>query len=459
MSEINYVAEADTNYLVDSARISAPMGYQQTESGMIPADWESTTLGKIAEVRMCKRILSAQTEDSGEIPFFKIGTFGGRPDAYISSALYNEFKAKYSFPDKGDILISAAGTLGKVVVYDGEPAYFQDSNIVWLEINKRKICNEFLYHCYKVIDWASPEGSTISRLYNGIIRASVISLPSLEEQLIIANALSDVDALIDSLEKLIAKKQAIKTATMQQLLTGKTRLPQFATHPDGTPKGYKQSELGEIPEDWGVKSVIDIAEYQKAQFDDGDWVEAEHITDKGIRLIQTGNIGVGEYLEKDSKKYIYEESFTKLKCKELKIGDLLICRLAEPAGRACILPDIAEEKIITSVDVTIFRPKPEIADRQYLVQYFSSEQWFKSVLEQVGGTTHKRISRGALGRLVIPYPPIEEQHAVSKILVDMSEDICKIQQRIHKTRQLKQGMMQELLTGKIRLVKPAGSAA
>ena len=157
-----------------------------------------------------------------------------------------------------------------------------------------------------------------------------------------------------------------------------------------------------LPEDWDLRKIFEIAGYQKARFNDGDWVEAEHIADKGIRLIQTGNIGVGRYVEKEGKKYIYKASFEKLKCKLLIVGDLLICRLSEPAGRACILPDLGEGNVITSVDVTIFRPNPDSADREYLVQYFSTPQWFDAVLEHVGGTTHKRISRGALGKISIP---------------------------------------------------------
>lgn len=476
------VAEISPKYIAEVASNATRPGYKQTEVGVIPADWDAVCLGDVSEVRMCKRILAGQTQKIGAIPFFKIGTFGGEPDAYIPQFLYEDFKAKYSFPDKGDILISAAGTLGKSVIYDGRPAYFQDSNIVWLKVNQRKLLNEYLYHYYKVIKWASSEGSTIARLYNGIIRASMIALPATLEQTAIANALSDVDALISELEKLIAKKQAIKTATMQQLLTGRTRLPQYALRDDGTPtnssgtnldagtggpkgegqddlrKGTKSSELGEIPEDWEVKTVFELADYQKSLFDDGDWIEAEHITSKGIRLIQTGNIGVGRYVEKDAKKYIFEESFEKLKCKELHEGDLLICRLAEPAGRACVLPDIGEDKVITSVDVTIFRPSPELANREFYNQYFSSSDWFKSVLEQVGGTTHKRISRGALGRISVCYPNVEEQTAIATILSDMDEEIQALEQRLGKTRQIKQGMMQELLTGKTRLIKPSKEA-
>ncbi len=130
---------------------------------------------------------------------------------------------------------------------------------------------------------------------------------------------------------------------------------------------------------------------------------------------------------------------------------MLICRLAEPAGRSCILPDIGEDKVITSVDVTIFRPSSEVANREFYNQYFSSSNWFKSVLEQVGGTTHKRISRGALGRISVCYPNAGEQTAIATILSDMDTEIEALEQRLSKTRQIKQGMMQELLTGRTRL--------
>jgi type I restriction enzyme S subunit len=281
------------------------------------------------------------------------------------------------------------------------------------------------------------------------LKALLLPVPTIEEQTAIVNALSDVDALIAALERLINKKSAIKTAAMQQLLTGKKRLPPF----DQLKTGYKQTELGEIPGDWEVKTVFEIAGEQKSRFDDGDWIESEHITDKGVRLIQTGNIGIGNYFDKEAKKYIYLESFHKLKCKELIKGDLLICRLADPAGRACIFPGLEDEQVITSVDVTIFRPDETIFSRKYLEQYFSTNEWFKSVLEHVGGTTHKRISRGSLGRISVVLPSFEEQTAIANVLSDMDKDLEALQQRLHKTQQIKLGMMQELLTGKTRLIK------
>ena len=91
------------------------------------------TLGDIGRVAMCKRIMKSETNSEGGIPFYKIGTFGGTANAFISEDLFTQYKEMYSYPKKGDILISASGTIGRTVIFDGEPSYFQDSNIVWLE--------------------------------------------------------------------------------------------------------------------------------------------------------------------------------------------------------------------------------------------------------------------------------------------------------------------------------------
>ncbi len=217
------------------------------------------------------------------------------------------------------------------------------------------------------------------------------------------------------------------------------------------PKGYKRTEVGVIPEEWVVKSLIDLAERKKELFDDGDWIESDHITTEGIRLIQTGNIGTGCFVEKDTKKYIYEKSFVSLRCKELRQGDLLVCRLAEPAGRACVLPDIGDERIVTSVDVTIFRPSPETADRRFLCSIFSTPAWFSEVSDRSGGTTHKRISRGSLGRISIQLPPLPEQRAIAEALGDVDALLGALDAAIAKQRDLKQAAMQQLLTGQTRL--------
>lgn len=161
-------------------------------------------LGDIGRVKMCKRILKAQTSSQGEIPFFKIGTFGKSADAFISKELYEEYIQKYSYPSKGDILISCAGTIGRTVVYDGNPAYFQDSNIVWLEHDNSQITNEYLRYVYKTNPWEISTGGTISRLYNdGIINAQ-IHLPTIEQQCKIVNMLDNFEKLCEELQSNIS---------------------------------------------------------------------------------------------------------------------------------------------------------------------------------------------------------------------------------------------------------------
>ncbi|HBC9577250.1 restriction endonuclease subunit S [Escherichia coli] len=167
-------------------------------------EWKA--LGEIGEVRMCKRILKSQTSSEGEIPFYKIGTFGKEPDSYISRKLFNEFKEKYSYPKVGEVLISASGTIGRTVIFDGRESYFQDSNIVWIENNEKIVLNKYLFYFYKIAKWGISEGGTIKRLYNDNLRKLMIPVPfpdsperSLVEQQKIVKLLDKFDALTNSI--------------------------------------------------------------------------------------------------------------------------------------------------------------------------------------------------------------------------------------------------------------------
>jgi len=131
---------------------------------------------------MCKRIFKDQTTTKGDVPFYKIGTFGQKPDAYISQEIYDEYTSKYPHPKKGDILISTSGTIGRIVVYDGKPAYFQDSNIVWIDNNEKLVTNEYLHRIFQSIRWETTKGGTIERLYNKLIEKTKIPVPPLEIQ-------------------------------------------------------------------------------------------------------------------------------------------------------------------------------------------------------------------------------------------------------------------------------------
>lgn len=187
-------------------------------------EWVEKRLGEIGVLAMCKRVFQEETSEKGDVPFYKIGTFGHQADAYISVDKYEQLKRLYRFPKKGDILISAAGTIGRTVIYDGKPAYFQDSNIIWLNHNEKQIINKFLYYIYKRVKW-NTENTTIARLYNDNFNNMTIRFPmSIEEQRAITSALTSMDREIDALEGKKAKYEQIKQGMMQQLLTGKIRL-------------------------------------------------------------------------------------------------------------------------------------------------------------------------------------------------------------------------------------------
>lgn len=156
-------------------------------------------LGDIGSICMCKRILKSETNQNGGIPFYKIGTFGKQADAYISNEKFIEYKNRYKFPKKGDILISAAGTIGRTVVYDGKPAYFQDSNIVWIDNDETRVLNTFLNYWYSTSPWVASAGGTISRLYNDNIAKAPIPVPSLEVQQRIVDILDRFDTLCNDI--------------------------------------------------------------------------------------------------------------------------------------------------------------------------------------------------------------------------------------------------------------------
>ena len=156
-------------------------------------------LGSVGKVSMCKRIMKAETSSDGDVPFYKIGTFGKQPDAYITKQKFEEYRNTYSYPNKGDILISAAGTIGKTIVYDGEDAYYQDSNIVWIANDESIALNQYLLYCYQLQPWAVSTGGTIARLYNDNISRAKICVPSLEEQKRIISILNRFDNLCNDL--------------------------------------------------------------------------------------------------------------------------------------------------------------------------------------------------------------------------------------------------------------------
>ena len=178
--------------------------------------WKNKTLGDLGRVEMCRRIFKEQTQPSGEIPFFKIGTFGQEPDAFISSELFEEYRQKYPYPKQGDILISAAGTIGRTVEFTGENAYFQDSNIVWLRFDESQITSTFLNITYQNIKW-DLEGSTIKRLYNSDLLSAEITIPSLPEQTHLGLFFRRLDSQIAESRAVLEKSRQLKKAMLAKM--------------------------------------------------------------------------------------------------------------------------------------------------------------------------------------------------------------------------------------------------
>jgi type I restriction enzyme S subunit len=181
--------------------------------------WAEVELGSIGQVEMCKRILKQQTNSISGIPFYKIGTFGKTADAFIPLELFKDYRARYSYPKKGDILLSAAGTIGRRVAFNGEPAYFQDSNIVWVANSERVILNSYLYYFYGACDFNPSKGTTINRLYNDDLRRLVVYFPpSLDAQSRVVDQLNELGSATEYLTRLYSRKLVQLKALKQSLL-------------------------------------------------------------------------------------------------------------------------------------------------------------------------------------------------------------------------------------------------
>lgn len=202
----------------------------------------------------------------------------------------------------------------------------------------------------------------------------------------------------------------------------------------------------DVPGEWKWLRLQGTALEEPHGFDDGDWIEAAYITDKGIRLIQTGNIGEGEFLEKpDRRRFISLRSFQTLNCKWVHPSDILISRLADPVGRACRVPNFVGD-CVTAVDCTIYRPDPGKADSNFVLQWLNSRWWLSAAADLAGGSTRKRISRRNLGRLLVPVPPVLEQIRIADILDTVDAAIRRTEEVIAKLELVKKGLLHDLLT-------------
>lgn len=299
--------------------------------------------------------------------------------------------------------------------------------------------------------------NTIAHLTGEKLRRYRFPAPLAFEQRAIADFLDRETAKIDTLvvkkrmliERLKEKRSALisRTAT-RGLPPDAAHAASLDPHPKLRPTCVEW--LDQMPESWGTKRVSLLARAGAKTFTDGDWIELQYITDDGIRLLQTGNVGIGEYREQGFR-YIDESSFSELRCTEVEPGDVLICRLAEPVGRACLAPDL-NCRMITSVDVCILKLGMSM-DRRYVVYFFSSKVYLDFVESLCRGGTRDRISRSMLGAIRVLVPPIREQCIISDFLdretAKIDTTVAKIEAAIERLHEYRVALITAAVTGKI----------
>lgn len=390
----------------------------------IPEGWSVKKLGDIGKVSMCKRIMKHETNSIAGIPFYKIGTFGGKADAYISEKLYLEYRHKFAYPKKGDILISAAGTIGRTVVFNGEDAYFQDSNIVWLANDETKALNKYLLFYYTTNPWYTTTGGAISRLYNENITNAKIILPPLAEQEKIAEILGTWDTAIEKLSALIEQKKRLKKGLMQRLLTGKQRLPGFS-------EARKKVKLGDFVQRITKKNTENNTNIVTISGQEG-FVSQREVFKKSLAgeniqnyyLIRKGDFG-------------YNRSYSN----------------GYPMGAIKRLNRY--ENAVVSTLYICFRTNEKI-NPFFLEKFFDSGVLNKELYKivQEGARNHGLLNVSLedfySSKLFIPLD-LSEQKAIADILSKADEEITLLTRKLSALKEQKTGLMQKLLTGQIRV--------
>lgn len=432
------------NYQLTIDNYQLPEGYKQTEVGVIPEDWEVYSLDLLSK-------LSSGTTPSRsqEDRYYRNGEYHWvkTTDLNNSRITTTEERVTKAALDETCLQIYPPGTVF-VAMYGGFnqigrtgllaiPAAVNQA-LVAIQTKSNKLDPAYLLATlnYRVEHWKSVASSSRKdpNITSQDVRNFILPLPSVEEQRSIATTLSDVDALIASLDKLIAKKQAIKTATMQQLLTGKKRLPGF-----GEGKGYKKTEVGVIPEDWEVRPLLRAVSLATGQ------VNPRNEPYKSMMLIAPDHIesNTGRLLEVKtaheqgaiSGKYLFEP------------GDIVYSKI-RPYLRKAML---ANFRGLCSADMYPLTPVKAVSSAFIFAVLLGHR--FSQFAETVSARSGiPKINREELGEYSVALPPLAEQQSIATVLSDMDAEIAALEARRAKTQAIKQGMMQELLTGRTRLV-------
>lgn len=313
--------------------------------------------------------------------------------------------------------------VGKNVIVSSLYEVFKTSD----DVDDRLLWHWFKSYEFQKLILKLQEGGVRLYFYYDKLCMGDIALPSIAEQQRIGKLLDSLDNLITLHQRKFESLKKMKKALLEKM---------FPRDGENMPsirfKGFIDS--------WEQRKLASLCE----KFTDGDWIEAKDQSRSGVRLIQTGNVGLGEYIDKPSnKKWISEETFGHLNCEEVFAGDILISRLPEPAGRACIVPNLGM-KMITAVDCTIVRTAAQI-NPKYLLQFLSSQSYFDEVNTCLAGGTRQRISRSNLADFDVPMPvKYEEQKVIGEFLCGIDSLITLHQRKLEKFKNIKKAMLEKM---------------
>ena len=384
-------------------------------------DWEQRKFGDIGTVAMCKRIFKEQTSSEGDVPFYKIGTFGGEPDAFIDRELFKEYKSKFSYPNKGDILLSASGTIGRTIEYTGNDEYFQDSNIVWLK-HGDGIDNAFLEVLYSVVDW-SCEGSTIKRLYNDNFLKTKFMMPKIEEQQKIGVYFKNLDHLITLHQRKYDQLLNIKKSMLEKMF----------------PKnGKKAPEIRFVgfTDDWEQRKLIEVCDYVDYRG------KTPTKTKEGIFLVTAKNVKDGFIDYETSKEYISDDAYEEVMHRgKPEVGDVLITTEA-PCGNVA---QVNNANIALAQRIIKYRGHIGVVDNTYLKYYLLFPEFQKTLNAKSSGGTVQGIKGSVLHQQKIKYPSYEEQKKIGQHMNNLDNLITLHQRKLEKLENLKKSMLKQML--------------
>lgn len=432
-------------------------GYKMTEVGVIPEDWEVKTLGELACINGRIGFRGYTVKDlvrKGEGALAIGGKHISKNFLDLSDAEYISWKKYYESPEimvrQGDIVLAQRGTLGKSALINSDigPATINPSLVL---INKIKCNNLYLIYNIQsssVTDYILQINSqtSIPMISQKQIEGIKIAIAKLDsEQTAIAAALSDVDSLISALTKKIEKKKAIKQGLMQQLLTGKKRLPGYEKNRESV-----QTEWGAIPKDWKTLSIGKCCSI-KARIGWQGLKKSEYLS-SGEYVLVTGTDFLNGRIDWKSCVYVSKKRYEQDANIQIVKHDILITKDGT-IGKVAFLDDVPCLGTLNS-GIFVVRSHSEELDQCYLSKIFESFIFDAFLESLVAGSTINHLYQKDFVHFNFPVPPtISEQTAIANILSDCDSEIAALEEKRDKYKEIKQGMMQQLLTGKIRLIK------